>query len=106
MTGSEGSRSSHADELQASRIRQLNDQFRTRFTGGKVMITRGIEALGPLAVLGIMDEVRAFQNFHDDNDPHGEHDFGAFEWCSDTIFWKIDLYDPGLVKFALNGSFC
>jgi hypothetical protein len=29
----------------------------------------------------------------EDNDPHGEHDFGAFDIeGAGTIFWKIDYY--------------
>jgi hypothetical protein len=35
-------------------------------------------------------------DFSDDNDPHGEHDFGSFELCSRTFFWKIDYYDSDL----------
>jgi Protein of unknown function (DUF3768) len=30
------------------------------------------------------------------NDPHGEHDFGSFEYSGQTIFWKIDYYDMRL----------
>lgn len=41
-----------------------------------------------------------------ENDPWKEGDFGVVEMDSTKIYWKIDLYDPGLVKFALNGSFC
>jgi hypothetical protein len=26
----------------------------------------------------------------DDNDPHGEHDFGAFDHAGERIFWKIN----------------
>lgn len=34
--------------------------------------------------------------FCTDNDPYGEHDFGAFEHGSETIGWKIDAYDRSL----------
>ncbi len=31
--------------------------------------------------------------FTPDNDPFGEHDFGAFEQNGERIVWKIDYYD-------------
>jgi len=37
--------------------------------------------------------VRIFDDFSEDNDPHGEHDFGSFELANFTFFWKIDYYD-------------
>ena len=37
--------------------------------------------------------VRVFDYFNEDNDPHGEHDFGSFELANFTFFWKIDYYD-------------
>ena len=37
--------------------------------------------------------MRTFDDFTEDNDPHGEHDFGSFEQNGQTIFWKIDYYD-------------
>ncbi|QGP81496.1 DUF3768 domain-containing protein (plasmid) [Sphingobium sp. CAP-1] len=54
----------------------------------------------------ILRTVRNYDSFNSDNDPLGEHDFGRFEYDSAILYWKIDLYDPGLVKIALNGSFC
>ena len=38
----------------------------------------------------------AFDAFTEDNDPHGEHDFGAFDHAGHRIFWKIDYYDQSL----------
>ena len=76
-------------------IRALNDRFRRTFIGGRVVITDGIVALGPLAAINILQDVRGFSTFTDDNDPHGEHDFGAIEHNGNTIFWKIHYYDTG-----------
>ncbi|NKC16498.1 MAG: DUF3768 domain-containing protein [Gammaproteobacteria bacterium] len=41
--------------------------------------------------------VRDYEDFTPDNDPYGEHDFGAFE-AGDLgkLFWKIDCYDTEL----------
>ena len=38
-------------------------------------------------------EVRAFDVFTDDNDPHGEHDFGAIDEGDVRCFWKLDYFD-------------
>ena len=40
--------------------------------------------------------VSAFSDFSEDNDPHGERDFGAFEIGGQRLFWKIDYYDLDL----------
>lgn len=37
--------------------------------------------------------VAQFDDFTEQNHPHGEHDFGAFEFHSYQLFWKIDAYD-------------
>ncbi|WP_299871064.1 DUF3768 domain-containing protein [uncultured Sulfitobacter sp.] len=41
----------------------------------------------------IVQIVSEFSVFTEDNDPHGEHDFGTFEYLGETCFWKIDAYD-------------
>jgi hypothetical protein len=76
-------------------IRDLNDDFRraTRNRDAHVVITRGVSAFGPGFALQAYDAVRAFDAFTDDNDPHGEHDFGEFEVEGRQLFWKIDYYD-------------
>jgi Protein of unknown function (DUF3768) len=44
----------------------------------------------------ILSKVMEHDEFTDDNDPHGEHDFGAFDHAGKLIFWKIDYYDPSM----------
>ena len=34
-----------------------------------------------------------FTDFTKDNDPHREHDFGAFDVDGQRLFWKIDYFD-------------
>lgn len=75
------------------KVRVLNDQFRSTFVGGEIYVTRGIQDLGPIALGMILETVRLFSEFSDDNDPYGEHDFGAFSHDQSKIFWKIDYYD-------------
>jgi hypothetical protein len=77
-----------------ARIRELNDAFRRDFpAGGKRFITDGIFALDEADRAAILEKVRAFDNFTEDNDPHGEHDFGSFDFKGERVFWKIDYYD-------------
>ena len=79
--------------MSQDRIRALNDAFRSTFGGGKVMMTSGVDALPDMVKCAALHEVAIFDAFNEDNDPHGEHDFGSFELCSRKFFWKIDYYD-------------
>jgi hypothetical protein len=57
--------------IQASRIQQLNDAFRTTFSGGQVMLSAGINALHDEDKVAILVAVKTFDAFTPDNDPHG-----------------------------------
>jgi Protein of unknown function (DUF3768) len=94
----------------AKEIAGLNDRFRDKFfvpsfgpkpVPGKIVCTAGIAALpGPLQI-EIWGAVSAFSAFDDDNDPHGEHDFGALEIRgAGKVFWKIDYYADGSCTFG------
>jgi hypothetical protein len=79
------------------KIRELNDRFRKEGLGnGSVMLTIGIQALGDAPMQDVMLAVKEFSDFSDDNDPWGEHDFGAVEVSGEKVFWKIDYYSPDL----------
>jgi hypothetical protein len=78
------------------RIRALNDAFRATFLGGRVVVTPGVRALPLDANTLLLERVRTFSEFNSDNDPHGEHDFGAIEINGASFFWKIDYYDSAL----------
>ncbi len=80
----------------AHSIADLNDQFRCTFTGGRVMLTCGVRALGEKVVADALQTVRQFSDFPAGNDPYGEHDFGSFEFQGQRLFWKIDYYDHSL----------
>jgi hypothetical protein len=80
----------------SARVRALNDKFRQNLAGGTAFITPGIAALGQEAVARIVQTVAVFDDFHHANDPHQEHDFGAFDVEGQAIFFKIDYYDNAL----------
>lgn len=83
--------------LSTNRVRELNDAFRTGgFSTGQWMLTRGVVALGPDFIALATRAVRDFDGFTPGNDPYGEHDFGSFNLCGETLFWKIDAYDMTL----------
>ena len=77
----------------ADRIRDLNDQFRSTFLGGKVFFTRGIIDMGAAFQSACVEAVQSFTAFSADNDPYGEHDFGRVVISGTPVFWKIDYYD-------------
>src|SRR5215207_3835122 len=57
------------DLVDVSRIRDLNDQLRRSLTGGMLVMTRGIIALGAKRQMAILNAIAAFNDFDADNDP-------------------------------------
>ncbi len=90
--------------MSTDRIRELNDAFRRSFSGGKVVMTSGVHELPDMVKCAALSEVSRFDRFNEDNDPHGEHDFGSFELCSRKFFWKIDYYDRELMHGSEDPS--
>lgn len=72
-------------------ISELNDSFRKN--GMRYLVTRGVSETFPEEVVNIIKMVQEFNDFSEDNDPYGEHDFGAIEYGGEKMFWKIDYYD-------------
>ena len=81
---------------QGGRIRELNDAFRKTFTGGQVLLTPGVNELPSDMRAMAIRKVATFDAFTPDNNPHGEHDFGSFDFAGRKLFWKIDYYAPDL----------
>ena len=82
--------------MSAEKIRELNDRFRTTMTGGRVMMTAGVDALLSDVKAMMIRKVATFTEFNADNDPHKEHDFGSFTVSGRKFFWKIDAYDADM----------
>ena len=74
------------------RIRVLNDNFRSTFVGGRVVTTAGVAELPVDTKARLLMAVQSFSEFTNDNDPHGEHDFGNFNIEGVTYFFKLDYY--------------
>ena len=79
-------------------IRRLNDELRKTLIGGLAVITPSVAALGQESVERIVKTIALFDDFHHANDPHQEHDFGAFESEGAQLFFKIDYYDKSLAS--------
>jgi Protein of unknown function (DUF3768) len=82
-------------QRQAShRIRELNDRMRTTMTG-ECFITRGINDPdnGEHFLTHVLQAVRTFDNFTENNDPHGEHDMAFIDVDDLRVFFKIDYFD-------------
>ena len=90
------------DHDQVRKIAILNDAFRTTFLGGTICVTAGLHELGAEFVKAALLAVRRFQAFTEDNDPHGEHDFGDLMVAERRLYWKIDYFDPTMVYHAAD----
>ena len=95
-----------ADPQRMAALRARNDRFRRSLTGGAIMLSAGIIALGAANQARIIDAVRCFTCFDDDfelGDPLDAHDIGDIEveveepgihrW-PELIFFRIDDVAP------------
>ena len=94
----------------AARIAELNDALRKNssnpFGHDMTVITIGIQAQIEALASDLLPDwflrgeirkiVAEFDAFTEDNDPHGEHDYGSFTWRGTDCFWKIDYYNTDL----------
>ena len=91
-----------------ARIAALNDAMRAaihRPTGfNRVVMTAGVsEMIGDVREWPayrtqrfLLRTIMEYDAFSEDNNPHGERDFGDFEWNGTRCYWKIDYYDTAL----------
>lgn len=91
--------------IKTEQIRQLNDILRKQMAGGKFMLTRAVvHELSDDDRTEVIGKVRQFDAFTEDNDPHGEHDFGAFDHNGQKFFWKIDYYGPDMMHHSEDAA--
>jgi hypothetical protein len=95
---------SDGSSIKAARIRQLNDHLRCDAVGGRIVITRGIQALGPYGVRDVLTAVARFDGFSEDNDPWGEHDCAVLMANGRRVIFKIDYYDRDLAYHSPDAS--
>jgi len=90
-----GSRSEAATERKSEC--ELNDALRQTFTGGRVLISPGVHSLPSEYNAKVLERVRGFTAFNDENVPH--HDFGSFELAGVVYCFELEC-----VSRARNGS--
>lgn len=101
------------DTDQLNAIRRLNDAARSNpGTASIANVTIGFQSLSDADRFAALTQVVSFSQFDGNNDPYGEHDFGAIyrlatgAWTQErprdektiaaTVFWKVDYYDNSL----------
>lgn len=85
-------------------IQNQNDRLRggDGLIPGRILVTSGLQALiasSGKKIEDLVSVIARFDTFDSDNDPHGEHDFGQFDFEGQSCFWKIDYYN-----LSLNGG--
>ncbi len=75
------------------KCRELNDQLRRHFTGGQIVITQGVRALGEPRLIEVLAAIRQYDGFDTASDPYGEHDFGEVNVGSKRVWFKLDYLD-------------
>lgn len=98
-----------SEKSRSEAITRLNDDFRTSLkqdSNHSLMITPNVQSLarqdpqGMALLLGSLRRYHIAPGFTEDNDPHGEHDFGAIHLGHKKFFWKIDYYDKTLTEWC------
>src|SRR5215218_1626190 len=72
------------DLVDVSRIRDLNDQLRRSLSGGMLVMTKGIIALGAKRQMTILSAIAAFDDFSPENDPYLARAFR----CQRFVSWR------------------
>ena len=80
------------ENTKCAKIAMINDLF--RLSGLEVMLAGGVQSVKD--IYGLLQAVRKYDNFNEDNNPWGERDFGRLDWYGDSVIWKIDYYDQSL----------
>ncbi len=98
---------------QTARIARLNDLARTAMgVACTAVATVGFRSLPDADQSCVRELIETFDVFDEDNDPHGERDFGTIYQLSDghwtterprlredereRVFWKLDYYDRAM----------
>lgn len=51
----------------------------------------------------LVNKVKSFNDFTEDNDPYGEHDLGRIKHDGNEYFFKIDYFNGDLTNFRVDG---
>ncbi len=78
-------------------IAKTNDMYRqsigfVRMRNFEIVSTHGVVATF-VSFDAVLKAIREFDDFTEDNDPYGEHDFGKIVVGGHEMYWKIDYFD-------------
>jgi hypothetical protein len=94
-----------AEAEKTVRISELNDRFRKGDrTLGKYRMSQQVSALSLEEKGQLVQLIRAFDDFSQENDPYGEHDFGSIGMDGEMYYFKIDYYDSEFMYGAEDPS--
>ena len=105
---------------QTARIARLNDLARSAMgVACTAVATAGFRSLPEADQSCVRELIETFDAFDEDNDPHGERDFGSIyqladgRWTTERprlredererVFWKLDYYDRQM-EFASDDA--
>ena len=80
-------------EKEKFKIMILNDLLRVAGLWGDIHVTRSVDMQSDALKQRLIEAVRHFDDFTEDNDPYGEHDFGKLIVDGSDYFFKIDYYN-------------
>lgn len=83
-------------------IRRLNDQFRTTFRGGQILLTQGVADLPSMVTATALQMVAEFKDWTPEIDPHGEHDYLSFNLCNREFVFIIQYYDLKMEAHSID----
>lgn len=86
-----------ADEEKTARIRELNDELRTKghALNGRVVAVGGLVNDSIEKRHRVFEAVAKFDAWTTGDDPYGEHDFGKLTVDGEAFMFKIDYYAIG-----------
>lgn len=85
-----------SENIDKTKVIELNDRLRIEGEGGKIVCTLGIDHLEESIRSKVFQAIQEFFDFTPENDPYGEHDLGSVKVNDVIAFWKIDYYDKNL----------
>lgn len=83
------------------KIRALNDELRTAYRdpaaprdvrNGRIVFAGDLAQEEGLMKAIVLAKAATFDDFNEENDPHGEHDCASFAIGKNTFMFKIDYY--------------
>ena len=80
----------------------LNDKARQNLNN--YSLSQAVQGLNEESLQQLLEQVKTFNEFSEDNDPWDEHDYGRIEFEGNTYLWKIDYYNKNMTGHSPNSA--